>query len=168
MPLLDVEDVVVEHRSAGRTVYAVSGVNLSVQRGETLGLVGESGCGKSTLARAIVMLTPPTSGSIRLAGRELTTMSSAELRAVRPEVQMIFQDPISSLNPRRRARDIVREGSVVWGPPMSEVQVDELLRSVGLEPRDVASRRPSQFSGGQCQRLAIARAVALEPSLLVC
>ena len=167
-PLLDLHDVVVEHRSRGRTAHAVSGVTLAVRRGETLGLVGESGCGKSTLARAIVMLTPPTSGSIVFDGRELTTMSERELRAVRPEMQMIFQDPISSLHPRRRARDIVREGSIVWDRRITPTQVEGLLRAVGLDPDEVGDRRSHQLSGGQCQRLAIARSVALDPSLLVC
>ncbi|MFX4286940.1 ABC transporter ATP-binding protein [Janibacter sp. G349] len=167
--LLSVQDLVVEFPAAGgRTVHAVSGVSLEVHRGETLGIVGESGCGKSTTARAMVMLRTPTSGMIEFDGTSLVGLRPKELRRLRPHLQMIFQDPVSSLNPHRKVRDIVAEGMTVWGRPVTEEWLDALLSEVGLEPDEVKDRYPSEFSGGQCQRIAIARALALEPELLVC
>jgi peptide/nickel transport system ATP-binding protein len=168
--VLRLEDLVVEFPAGGgQTVHAVSGISLEVRRGETLGLVGESGCGKSTTGRAIMQLPKPTSGSVVFEGRDITKLSAAELRALRPKLQMIFQDPISSLNPRRRIPDIVGDPLVVWGRGSEKAKiVPEVLSAVGLDPEQVADRRPHQFSGGQCQRVSIARALVLEPEVLIC
>ncbi|MEV4562891.1 ABC transporter ATP-binding protein [Nonomuraea sp. NPDC049419] len=165
--LLRVEDLVVEFPAGrGRTVRAVSGVSFDLARGETLGIVGESGCGKSSAARALVQLPPPRSGSVRLDGVELTELRGEALRRTRRRLQMIFQDPISSLNPRRRVRDIVGEGPRVWNLPGD--RVDEVLEAVGLDPETAAVRRPHEFSGGQCQRVSIARALVLDPEVVIC
>ncbi len=166
--LLRVEDLVVEFPAgrAGRTVSAVAGVSFDLRRGETLGIVGESGCGKSSAARALVQLPPPRSGSVLLDGQELTALRGEALRRTRRRLQMIFQDPISSLNPRRRVRDIVGEGPRVWQLPGD--RVDEVLEAVGLDPGTAAERRPHEFSGGQCQRISIARALILEPEVVIC
>ena len=168
-PLLELRDVVVEY---GGGVRAVAGVDLAVQRGETLAIVGESGCGKSSLARAIVHAPPPTSGEVRFAGVPLGSLSKRQLRRQRPRLQMIFQDPISSLNPRRTARQLVSEGASVWRRDepgrAAQVDADDLLRRVGIDPLRLGDRRPHQFSGGQCQRISIARAIAMQPELLVC
>jgi peptide/nickel transport system ATP-binding protein len=168
--VLSVEDLVVEFPAdRGRTVHAVSGISLDLLRGETLGLVGESGCGKSTTGRAIMQLPRPTGGSVRFDGRNLSGLSSAELRRVRPKLQMIFQDPISSLNPSRRIVDIVGDPLVVWGRGKErDTVVPEILDAVGLNAAEVGNRRPHQFSGGQCQRISIARALVLDPDLLIC
>jgi peptide/nickel transport system ATP-binding protein len=167
--LLRVEDLVVEYRTrAHEKVYAVSGISFDIAKGETLGLVGESGCGKSTTGRAIMTLPPPTSGSIRFNGDELTELSSRELRRRRPDLLMIFQDPISSLNPRRKVREVVSEGLSIWGRRATRDQIDEVLNAVGLDPDSIGDRRPHEFSGGQCQRIAIARALLLEPALIIC
>ncbi|GAA4080444.1 ABC transporter ATP-binding protein [Nonomuraea soli] len=160
---LRVQDLVVEFRGG---VQAVSGVSFDVARGETLGIVGESGCGKSSTARALVQLPPPRSGSVRLDGVELTGLKGEALRRTRRRLQMIFQDPISSLNPRRRVRDIVAEGPRLWGADDSEV--DEILEAVGLDPATAATRRAHEFSGGQCQRISIARALVLRPEVVIC
>lgn len=170
--LLTVRDLVKEFPAGrGRKVHAVSGISLDVLPGETLGLVGESGCGKSTTGRAILQLPPPTSGSVVYDGRELTELPTREMREVRTKLQMIFQDPISSLNPRRKVEDLVAEGLDIWDIGDEDdraARVDELLETVGLDPTIVRGRRPHQFSGGQCQRISIARAVATEPDLIVC
>ena len=170
--LIQVEDLVVEFRAAGkRTVKAVSGISLDVKAGETLGLVGESGCGKSTVARALIQLPPPMSGSVVVNGVELTDLSEQELRPHRTGLQMIFQDPISSLNPRRRVADIVAESLQVWGPHDEEEQVeivDRMLHAVGLDPEVARDKRPHEFSGGQCQRISIARSLVLGPRVLIC
>ncbi|GJM39505.1 MAG: ABC transporter ATP-binding protein [Acidimicrobiales bacterium] len=168
--LLRVEDLVVEFPvSGGRTVHAVSGISFDLLEGETLGLVGESGCGKSSSGRAILQLRPPTSGSVRLEGVELTELDHRELRRMRTRLQMVFQDPISSLNPRRRVRDIVAEGLDIWGrPDDADQRIDDTLRAVGLDPDVVGDRRPHEFSGGQCQRISIARALIMDPQVLVC
>ena len=170
--LIQVEDLVVEFRAAGkRTVKAVSGISLDVKAGETLGLVGESGCGKSTVARALIQLPPPMSGSVVVNGVELTDLSEQELRPHRTGLQMIFQDPISSLNPRRRVADIVAEPLQVWGPHDEEEQVeivDRMLHAVGLDPEVARDKRPHEFSGGQCQRISIARSLVLGPQVLIC
>ncbi|MEX2256838.1 MAG: oligopeptide/dipeptide ABC transporter ATP-binding protein [Acidimicrobiia bacterium] len=169
--LLRVEDLVVEFpASGGRRVYAVSGISLDILEGETMGLVGESGCGKSTTGRAIVQLPPPKSGSVKLDGTELTELQGEALRRLRPRMQMIFQDPISSLNPRRRVQDIVAEGLDIWkiGDKESRAaKVTEVLETVGIDPAN-ASRRPHEFSGGQCQRISIARAMITDPKLIIC
>ena len=169
--MLRVEDLVVEFPARnGMKVHAVSGISLDIVEGETMGLVGESGCGKSTTGRAIVQLPPPVSGSVKLEGTELTELEGEALRKLRPRMQMIFQDPISSLNPRRRVRDIVSEGLDIWkiGSKSSRTaKVDEVLEAVGIDPAN-ADRRPHEFSGGQCQRISIARAVVTDPKLIIC
>lgn len=170
--LLRIADLHVEYAlGEGRRVHAVSGVSLAIRPGETLGLVGESGSGKSSLARALLQLPPPQRGSVRFDGHELTELSGEALRRIRPRLQMIFQDPIASLNPRRRVSEIVAEPLVVMGvsdPAERTRRVRAMLEAVGLDPDSVWSRRPHEFSGGQCQRIAIARALVLEPRLIVC
>jgi peptide/nickel transport system ATP-binding protein len=168
--LLSIDDLVVEYKAAaGKHVHAVSGLSLDVLPGETLGLVGESGCGKSSIARAITMLTKPTSGAIRFEGRDLTTLPSGELRRTRRRLQMIFQNPTSSLNARRTIQNIVSEGlSINRIPKPWDDRIDEALLAVGLDPSVVKNRHPRELSGGQCQRVAIARALVLDPALVVC
>jgi peptide/nickel transport system ATP-binding protein len=170
--LLRADDLVVEFpASGGRVVSAVAGISLDVVEGETLGLVGESGCGKSTTGRALIQLPPPTSGKVQFDNVELTSLKGSDLREQRPRMQMIFQDPISSLNPRRRVGDIVAEGLEIWniGDKASRAaKVDEVLSAVGLDPEITKRRRPHEFSGGQCQRISIARAVVTEPKLIIC
>ena len=169
--LLEVKDLTVEFPAGpGRKVHAVSGVSFDVKQGETLGLVGESGCGKSTTGRAIMQLPRPTAGSVVYEGADLTALGGPQMREVRRRLQMIFQDPISSLNPRRRVRDIIAEPLAIWGvgdKDDRDAKVRELLEAVGLDP-SAASRRPHEFSGGQCQRISIARALALDPTLIIC
>jgi peptide/nickel transport system ATP-binding protein len=169
--VLDVDNLVVEFRSGRQRVQAVSGVTFSVKVGETLGLVGESGCGKSTTGRALVQVQPPTSGVVTYRGQNLSALSPRNLRRVRTKIQMIFQDPISSLNPRRRVRDIVAEPLVIWGNGNKKeraAKVNEMLEAVGIDPEAAGDRRPGEFSGGQCQRISIARALMAEPELLIC
>ncbi|WP_308257287.1 ABC transporter ATP-binding protein [Pseudonocardia lacus] len=168
--LLEVRDLVKTHRVAAGTVHAVSGVSLRLDAAETLALVGESGCGKSTVGRAILQLPPPDSGRVAFDGTELTTLSRRRMRALRPGLQMVLQDPRAALHPRRRVRGIVAEGLVNARRPKGETAatVDAVLTAVGLDPAQVADRRPEEFSGGQCQRIAIARALAVQPRLLVC
>jgi len=170
--LLRVEHLVVEFPvgRSGLKVNAVTDVSLDVLPGETLGIVGESGCGKSTTGRAVMQLPRPNSGRVTFDGVELTALKGEELRKMRPRLQMIFQDPISSLNPRRRVREIVAEGLDIWsiGDKASRAEkVAEVLDTVGIDPRN-AERRPHEFSGGQCQRISIARAVATDPKLIIC
>ena len=170
-PLLKVENLVVEYAVGGRTIYAVSGVSLEVARGETLGLVGESGCGKSTLGRAVLQLRRAQSGRVLFDGENLTAMQGDALRKMRQRVQLIFQDPIASLNPRRRIGDIVAEPLVIAGvkdPQKRQQLVSEVLSAVGLDPSLVAGRLPHEFSGGQCQRICIARALVLNPEFIIC
>jgi peptide/nickel transport system ATP-binding protein len=168
--VLAVENLVVEFPvGRGARVQAVSDVSFDVARGETLGLVGESGCGKSTTARAIMHSPRPTSGQVTFTGRQLGALADEELRRLRPEMQMIFQDPISSLNPRRRVLDIVAEGLSIWGRrDGADERVAATLRDVGIDPELAGKRRPHEFSGGQCQRICIARALALDPTVLIC
>ena len=168
--VLRAEDVVVEFPlSKQATVHAVSGVSLDIAAGETLGVVGESGCGKSTLGRTLINLPGPTDGSVIFQGEELTQMPKERLRHYRKALQMIFQDPISSLNPRRKVRDIVGEPLSIWGmADESEDRVDATLEAVGLDPETMGDRRPHQFSGGQCQRISIARSLVLDPKVIVC
>lgn len=147
-------------------VHAVDGVTLSVFRGDTVGLVGESGCGKTTLARTIVRLLEPTAGKIVLEGRDISALSSREMRAVRRRLQMVFQDPFTSLNPGMTVESIVSEPLRVHGEHVSRREIDELLRVVGLAPEH-ASRFPHEFSGGQRQRIGIARALALRPQVVL-
>jgi peptide/nickel transport system ATP-binding protein len=171
--LLRVEDLVVEFPvgHTGLKVHAVSGISLDVLRGETLGLVGESGCGKSTTGRAIMQLRAPQGGSVVFEGKQLSTMSKLDMREARTRMQMVFQDPISSLNPRRKVRDIVMEPLRIWkrGSAAEQAQkVDAVLAEVGIDPARAAESQPHQFSGGQCQRISIARALVLDPSLIIC
>ena len=175
--LLEVSDLVKHYpvrsgilrRKVG-TVHAVDGVSFTVGVGETLGLVGESGCGKSTVARSILRLVEPTSGSIRLNGLDITHLGKADLRPHRRSMQIVFQDPFASLNPRMTAGDIVGEPLSVHGLAAGSKKRDrvaELFQQVGLRP-DQMQNYPHQFSGGQRQRICIARALSLGPSLIVC
>ncbi len=153
------------------TVKAVDGVSLTVGAGETVGLVGESGCGKSTLGRAVLRLVDPTAGAVVFDGTDITTTSQAKLRPLRRKMQMIFQDPYASLNPRMRVKEIVGEALDIHGlassPSERDARVEALLKRVGLRP-DQASRYPHEFSGGQRQRVGIARALAVDPRFIVC
>jgi peptide/nickel transport system ATP-binding protein len=170
-PLLSVEDLFVSFSRGGTTVQAVAGISFTLNQGETLGLVGESGCGKSTTGRAIVHVDTPTSGKITFDGTDITRLNRADLRLLRTQMQMIFQDPISSLNPRRRVADIVAEPLNIWKIGTKEERratVNAMLDSVGIDPYVAGNRYPREFSGGQCQRISIARALVLEPKLLVC
>jgi oligopeptide transport system ATP-binding protein len=154
---------------AAAMVKAVDGVSLTVQRGEVLGLVGESGCGKSTLARTILQLVPVTEGTIVLEGRNLTAASSAEVTAARRRLQMVFQDPYASLNPRMSVYATLAEPMLVHrvcAPDAVPAEVTELMRRVGLAPRYL-QKYPHEFSGGQRQRIAVARALALRPTIIV-
>ena len=175
--LLDVRDLVMNFPIRGggllrRTVgyvQAVSGVSFSLDAGETLGVVGESGCGKSTTGRAVLQLHKPTSGSVKFDGRELTELGTDQMRAVRRDLQIVFQDPYASLNPKMAVNDIVAEPLRIhdqWKERKGLERVGELLRLVGLNPEH-GNRYPHEFSGGQRQRIGIARALALEPKLLV-
>jgi peptide/nickel transport system ATP-binding protein/oligopeptide transport system ATP-binding protein len=175
--LLEVSDLVKHYPVRGGvlrrrvgTVHAVDGVSFSVGSGETLGLVGESGCGKSTVARSVLRLVEPTSGSIRINGQDITKLGKAELRTHRRSMQIVFQDPFASLNPRMTAGDIVGEPLSVHGLAAGrdkQERVAELFHQVGLRP-DQMKNYPHQFSGGQRQRICIARALSLGPSLIVC
>jgi oligopeptide/dipeptide ABC transporter ATP-binding protein len=165
-------DTVVKHfpvKGTGRTIHAVNGVSLEIAPGETLGIVGESGCGKSTLGRLVLRLIEADSGEIRFEGEDLRRLSPAALRAVRRKMQIVFQDPYASLDPRQSVGDILAEPLVIHGignRKSRRARVEELLRLVGL-PDDAAGRYPHEFSGGQRQRIGIARAIALEPKLIV-
>ncbi|MGE5483472.1 MAG: ABC transporter ATP-binding protein [Ignavibacteriales bacterium] len=151
-------------------VRAVDGVSFKVRRGETLGLVGESGCGKTTTGRVILRLLEPTSGKVYFQGKDVFALRHEELRRLRREMQIVFQDPYASLNPRMTVADIVGEPLEVHGVARGkekEKRVGELLEVVGLEPRH-ARRYPHEFSGGQRQRIGVARALALNPKLIIC
>ncbi|MGR5065694.1 ABC transporter ATP-binding protein [Photobacterium sp. DNB22_13_2] len=154
----------------GYTVKAVDGVSFSVARGETLGLVGESGCGKSTLGRTILKLYEPTNGKIFFEGKDITQLSAKEMRPLRKDLQIVFQDPMESLNQRHTVGMILEEPFIIHkvGTPVErKLWVKELLVKVGL-PEESANRYPHEFSGGQRQRIGIARAIALKPKLLIC
>ena len=177
-PLLEVHDLVMHFPVGGGmfakpvgVVRAVDGVSFSLRKGETLGLVGESGCGKTTTGRCILQLERPTSGRIVFEGVDLASLGEAELRKVRRRVQVIFQDPYSSLNPRMTIGQILAEPLKVHGivrdPSARQARVKELCEQVGLLPQH-ARRYPHQLSGGQRQRVGIARALAMEPSLIIC
>ena len=152
-------------------VYAVDGVTFAIGRGETLSLVGESGCGKSTVGRAILRLLEPTAGEVHLDGERIDNMPSARLRLMRRRMQIVFQDPFSSLNPRQRIRDVIAEPIANFGLAQGAAQIDDLVASlldkVGL-PRDAMKRFPHEFSGGQRQRIGIARALAPGSDFIIC
>ncbi len=151
-------------------VHAVDGVSFELRRGETLGLVGETGCGKSTLARCITRLYSITSGTVNFNGRDISSLEGNQLRDVRREVQMIFQDPYGSLNPRRRVGSIISDPFIIHGTldgAARKRRVQELMELVGLNPEHY-NRFPNEFSGGQRQRIGVARALALQPKLIVC
>ncbi len=154
-----------------KILKAVDGISFTLEAGETLGVVGESGCGKSTLARGILGLVPVTSGSVKLNGRELTDLSRREMREQRRIMQVVFQDPLASLNPRMTVGEIISEPLKVFNPKMSVTELKQKVASmmdrVGLLP-NLINRYPHEFSGGQCQRIGIARALILKPKLLIC
>jgi len=176
--ILEVQDLVKHFQigggflgSSAGVVKAVDGVSFAIGRGETLGLVGESGCGKTTTGRCVLQLERPTSGRVLFEGRDLTALSEAQLRPVRRKIQVIFQDPYSSLNPRMTVGQILAEPlavhGLVRGRAARGARVQELLRHAGLLPA-MANRYPHELSGGQRQRVGIARALAMEPSLIIC
>ncbi len=175
-PLLSVESIVQRYTTRGVSFDAVSSVSFEIAEGETLGLVGESGSGKSTTGRAVLQLPPPTRGHVRFDGVDLGTLDADQLRPYRRRIQMILQDPVSALNPRRKVRDIVAEGlrlaAAAEGLPFdsrrARAEVDQMLEDVGLDPARMGDRRPRELSGGQAQRVAIARALVARPDLLVC
>ena len=169
-PLLKIEGVCKEFPVKKNTLYAVTDANLTLHRGETLGLVGESGCGKSTLAKMVAGSLPLTSGSISLEGVDYTKMSAREFRFFRRNIQMVFQDPLSSFSPRMRIGTYLCEPRINYDHVSKAVAMEEaygLLEKVGL-PVEFADRYPHELSGGQLQRVAIARAIAINPKLLIC
>jgi oligopeptide transport system ATP-binding protein len=173
-PLLSVRDLVQEFpvRAAGGVrggvVHALSGVSLEVRAGETLGVVGETGSGKSTLARSVIQAPRARSGEVLFQGTDLMRLRGAALTRARREMQMVYQDPYGSLDPRWRVSELVEEPLRGYGVPDRERRVAELLDLVGLDPSLYGRRRPHELSGGQCQRVAIARAIALRPALVIC
>ena len=170
--LLRVEELVIEYKNRrGGVVRAVAGVSFDINKGETVAVVGESGCGKSTLAKGVMQLVETKMGRVVLDGVELSSLKGEQLRQVRPKIQMIFQDSVASLDPHMTVRALVEQPMKVWHKGDADDRrgkVDELLRSVNLDPEVVGNRKPTEFSGGQCQRVSIARALSLEPKLLVC
>jgi peptide/nickel transport system ATP-binding protein len=161
----------VTFRKGRQRVCAVAVISFDLYVGETLGLVGESGCGKSTTGRALMQIVPSTGGQIFVDGDELTSLKKVEARNLRRKMQMIFQDPISSLNPRRRVKDIVAEPLDCWKTAKGaerDAIVSDLLNKVGIDPAVYGNRYARQFSGGQCQRISIARSLAMRPRLLIC
>jgi ABC-type glutathione transport system ATPase component len=171
-PILTVNNLVVEYPGKGfraKPFRALNGVSIAIDEGETLGLVGESGSGKTTLGRALLGLAPVTSGRLSFAGRDISHASNRERRVLSRELQVVFQDPYTSLNPAMEIGDILAEPITAQGVSARDAsaRIKELLDRVGL-PRDAVSRLPREFSGGQRQRVAIARALALKPKLIVC
>jgi oligopeptide/dipeptide ABC transporter ATP-binding protein len=173
-PLLSVRNVVQEFTARGRggvkggVVHAVSDVSFDIRPGETLGVVGETGSGKSTLARSVLQAPRPKAGEVRFQGTDLMRLKRRGLTEARRHMQMVFQDPFGSLNPRWRITDIVEEPMVAYGVGDRAKRARRLLDLVGLNPDTYGKRRPHELSGGQCQRVAIARAIALDPALIVC
>jgi oligopeptide/dipeptide ABC transporter ATP-binding protein len=168
-PLISIRGLTKTFQSDRGPVHAVQNVNLDIPRGAIMGLVGESGSGKTTLGRTVLRLIEPTSGSTLFEGRDLNRLGSAAMRAMRKRMQIIFQDPVASLNPRLRVRDVIAEGLVAHGIGTArdrEARVGALLEEVGLKPDDMR-RYPHEFSGGQRQRIGIARALALDPDFIV-
>jgi oligopeptide transport system ATP-binding protein len=178
--LLEVDDLKVHFKiksdkswpwSPALNLKAVDGVSIKLYEGETLGVVGESGCGKSTFARAIIGLVPATDGTVVWLGQDLTQLPARELREKRKEIQMIFQDPLASLNPRMTIGDIIAEPLQTFYPELGKVEVMDRVKAimmrVGLLP-NLINRYPHEFSGGQCQRIGIARALILEPKMIIC
>jgi peptide/nickel transport system ATP-binding protein len=170
--IVRVENLVVEFPThGGKKVHAVSDVSFDVKPGETLGIVGESGCGKSTTGRAILALPKPTGGKVFFEGKDLTLLKGEELRKVRTKLQVIFQDPISSLYPRRTIADLVTEPLAIWGIGSEQDRIERarlMLGEVNMDYDTVSWRRPYEFSIGQCQRISIARALMLNPKVIVC
>jgi peptide/nickel transport system ATP-binding protein len=168
--VLRVEDLVVEFPAGrGRKVHAVSGISFDVAAGETLGIVGESGCGKSTTGKAIMRLVPMSGGTVTFKGKEISSLKGAKLRELRQDLQMIFQDPVSSINPRRPIGSVVAEPLEIWGrDDDARGVVDKVLYDVGLDPEIARPKRRHEFSGGQCQRICIARALVLDPEVIIC
>ena len=170
--LLEARDLCRDFPSGGKKIiHAVSGVSLQIREGETLGLVGESGCGKSTLGRLLIRTIRPTSGEVRFRGQEITGMKDRDFRPFRRDMQLVFQDPYASLDPRMSVRDLIAEPVETWKLCGSREEVTarvrELMRAVGM-PEEFLYRYPHQFSGGQRQRIGIARAIAADPAFIVC
>ena len=170
MPLLSVENLRTSYTSRGHTLHAVDGVSLDVKEHETVGLVGESGCGKSTLGKTIVRLLQPSGGAIRLDGQDISQLDEKALRPVRRSVQMVFQDPFGSLNPRQRVSSILDTPLKVHGISDKSERRRRILDIIGRIsiPEEALQRYPHEFSGGQRQRIGIARALVLRPKLVVC
>ncbi|MGM7666412.1 dipeptide ABC transporter ATP-binding protein [Microbacterium sp. A93] len=168
--LVSVEDLVCSFKVRGGTVHAVSGISFGIKEGETLGLVGESGCGKSTTAKAVTRLIDSRSGTVTIDGTDVTSLRPRQMGSIRQRVQIILQDPIASLNPRRTVWESVAAGLEVHRYPKNEIsdRVDRALRDVGVDPAVHGNKQAFQLSGGQAQRVAIARAMVLEPKILVC
>lgn len=170
MALLSVDRLSTHYAGASGTVRAVDGVSLEIAEGETVALVGESGCGKSTLGKSLVRLVDPSSGNVTFKGRDVTAMAGRELQSVRRSIQMIFQDPFASLNPRQTIRTILTAPLAVHGigeRKQREAIAAQMVAHVGL-PADSLDRYPHEFSGGQRQRIGIARALILQPELVIC
>ena len=170
-PVLDVQDLQVTFKKRRQSVSAVAGVSFQIFEGETLGLVGESGCGKSTTGKALMQIVPPTGGQILVEGENLMSLDRKAARQLRTKMQMIFQDPISSLNPRRRVKDIVAEPLDCWNSAKGQERdriVFDMLNKVGIDPAVYGNRYARQFSGGQCQRISIARSLTMRPKVLIC
>lgn len=169
--MLTITDLKMHFKSKTQTVRAVDGVSFHIKAGETLGLVGESGCGKSTLGRSILRLYEPTSGKIEFQGQDITHMSMHAMRPIRRDLQIIFQDPYASLNPRMTVGNIIGEALQIHGlftdPKVRQERIRDLISTVGLRPESLM-RYPHEFSGGQRQRIGIARALAVEPKFIVC